>query len=66
MSCNGDDDDDDDDEAEAINNDVGGVIFLINDARREKVLVTATRPSANDALPPITAVRHTAVAVFIQ
>jgi hypothetical protein len=63
MSCNGDDDDD---EAGAINNDVGGVIFLMNDARREKVLVTATRPSADDALPPITAVRHTAVAVFIQ
>jgi len=65
MSCNGDDEDDEDDD-EAINNDVSGVIFLINDARREKVLVTATRPSANGALPPITAVRHTAVAVFIQ
>ena len=65
MSCNGDNDDDDDDD-EAINNDVGGVMFLMNGARREKVLATATRPSANDALPPITAVRHTAVAVFIQ
>ena len=71
ISCHDDDDEDEEDEEEAINNDapfleVGGVIVLINsDARREKVLVT-TRPSADDTLPPMTAVRHTAVAVFIQ